>query len=86
MPTPFMCCLHAQGQASSKGLEVELLHKKLSAADANISTLRADLVEAQQEAGQLRQQVQAMESVAGESQAAAEEQVRAHSCQCLVLC
>ena len=58
---------------------MELLHKKLSAADANICALRADLAEAQQEAGQLRQQVQAMESVAGESQAAAEEQVRAQS-------
>lgn len=65
-----------QGQASSKGLEVELLRKKLSAADTNISTLRTDLAEAQQEAAALRAQVQDMESQAGESQVAAEEQVR----------
>lgn len=65
-----------QGQASSKGLEVELLRKKLSAADTNISTLRTDLAEAQQEAADLRAQVQDMESQAGESQVAAEEQVR----------
>lgn len=68
-------CFGLQGQASSKGLEVELLRKKLSAADANISTLRSDLAEAQQESAALRGQVQDMESVAGESQAAAEEQV-----------
>jgi hypothetical protein len=64
-----------QGQASSKGLEVELLRKKLSAADTNIGTLRSDMAEAQQEAAALRGQVQDLESVAGESQAAAEEQV-----------
>lgn len=79
-----MCCavgvMHAQGQASSKGLEVELLRKKLSAADSSITALRTDLAEAQQEATQLRQQVQAMESDAGESQAAAEEQVQTLCC------
>lgn len=67
---------HSQGQASSKGLEVELLRKKLSAADTNINTLRTDLTEVQDEAAALRAQVQDMESQAGESQVAAEEQVR----------
>lgn len=69
-------CLLLQGQASSKGLEVELLRKKLAAADGNTVALRSDLQEAQQEAAELRQQMQAMEAEAGESQAAADEQVR----------
>lgn len=64
-----------QGQASSKGLEVELLRKKLAAADGNAAALCADLQEAQQEASELRQQMQAIEAEAGESQAAADEQV-----------
>lgn len=84
LPHPLPACLvlhtathttRAQGQATSKSLEVELLRKKLAAADASLASLRGDLQETQQEAAHLRLQVQNMESDAGESQAAAEEQV-----------
>lgn len=73
------CCTlfmqHPQGQASSKGLECELLRKKLAAAEGNITSLRTDLQDSQQEVVQLRQQAQALESEAGEAQAVAEGQV-----------
>lgn len=64
-----------QGQASNKGLEIDLLQKRLSAAESNVGTLRTDLAEAQQQAAALRAQMQEAEIEAGESQAAAEEQV-----------
>lgn len=76
-----LCCLHhvwclkSQGQASNKGLEIDLLQKRLSAAESNVSTLRTDLAESQQQAAALRAQMQEAEIEAGESQAAAEEQV-----------
>lgn len=71
-----MYLIDLQGQLSSRGLECDLLRKKLAAADGSLSNLRLDLQESQQEANELRQQMQAMESAAVEAQAAADERVR----------
>jgi chromosome segregation ATPase len=85
---PLPCNLTAvQIQATSKGQEAKVLCKKLATVHTSITSLRAELAQAQQEVVQLRQQVQLLESVSIKSPAAvatAESKVRVlqHTMHC----